>query len=190
MPQIWTSDNSDAIARLKMQYSTSMCYPVYSISSHVTASPNHQCGRDTSLRTRADVAYCGTFGYELDVTKIPQQDRDAIPGQIEEFNKYNKLVRTGDQYRIGNMFEDNTWDSWMFVAKDKSEALFEFIQVLGRPNERSRRIKLKGLDPNKYYFEESKPEIKLSGAALMNCGINIGGIWGDYQSRILHFMEA
>ena len=97
----------------------------------------------------------GTFGYELDVTKIPQQDRDAIPGQIEEFNKYNKLVRTGDQYRIGNMFEDNTWDSWMFVAKDKSEALFEFIQVLGRPNERSRRIKLKGLDPNKYYKDSS-----------------------------------
>ena len=96
-------------------------------------------GRNTPFKTRGHVAMVGTFGYELDVTRIPQEDRDAIPPQIEEFNKFNKLVRTGDHYRIGNMFEDNTWDAWEFVAKDKSEALFEFVQVLGRPNERSRR---------------------------------------------------
>ena len=132
----------------------------------------------------------GTFGYELDVTRIPQEDRDAIPGQIAEFMKYNALVRTGDHYRIGNMFEDNTFDAWEFVAKDKSEALFEFVQVLGRPNERSRRIKLKGLDPEAYYCSEDKPDVKLSGAALMNCGINIGGLWGDYRSLVIHFIRA
>ena len=97
----------------------------------------------------------GTFGYELDVTRIPEADRNEIPGQIEMFKKYNPLIRTGDQYRIGNMFEDNMWDAWMFVAKDKSEAVFTFVQVLGRPNYRSRRIKLKGLDPVKRYTQTS-----------------------------------
>ncbi len=189
-PQIWCSDDTDAIERLKIQYGTSMCYPCSAMGAHVSDCPNHTVGRNTPFSTRGHVAMVGTFGYELDVTRIPQQDRDAIPGQIKEFNKYNKLVRTGDQYRIGNMFEDNTWDSWMFVAKDKSEALFEFIQVMGRPNYRSRRIKLKGLDPDRYYYQEDKPEEKLSGAALMSCGINIGGLWGDYQSKIIHFIAV
>lgn len=137
----------------------------------------------------------GTFGYELDVTRIPQEDRDMIPAQIDEFKKYNPLVRTGDHYRIGNMFEDNTWDAWMFVAKDKSEALFEFVQVMARPNMRSRRIKLKGLDPDAYYYEESEPDKLISGAALMNAGINCAKAWGadgisgDYSSKILHYIK-
>ena len=94
------------------------------------------------------------------------------------------------------MFEDNTWDAWMFVSKDKTDALFEFVQVLARPNERSRRIKLKGLDPDAYYYEESEPDKKISGAALMNAGINIAKIWGadgisgDFSSKILHFIKA
>ena len=194
-PQIWCSDDTDAIERLKIQYGTSLCYPCSAMGAHVSDCPNHTVGRNTPFATRGHVAMVGTFGYELDVTKIPQEDRDAIPGQIAEFNKYNKLVRTGDQYRIGNMFEDNTWDAWMFVAKDKSDALFEFVQVLARPNERSRRIKLKGLDPNAYYYEESDPETLLSGAALMNCGINVAkiwnadGMWGDFTSKILHFIR-
>ena len=189
-PQIWCSDDTDAVERLKIQYGTSMCYPCSAMGAHVSDCPNHTVGRSTPFATRGHVAMVGTFGYELDVTRIPQEDRDAIPGQIAEFNKFNSLVRTGDHYRIGNMFEDNTFDAWEFVAKDKSEALFEFVQVLGRPNERSRRIKLKGLDPGAYYCREDKPEVKLSGAALMNCGINIGGLWGDYRSVIIHFIRA
>ena len=189
-PQIWCSDDTDAIERLKIQYGTSMCYPCSAMGAHVSDCPNHTVGRSTPFTTRGHVAMVGTFGYELDVTKIPQSDRDAIPAQIAEFNKYNALVRTGDHYRIGNMFEDNLWDAWEFVAKDKSEALFEFVQVMCRPNERSRRIKLKGLDPEAYYYEESTPEVKHSGAALMQCGVNIGGLWGDYQSKIMHFIKA
>ena len=188
-PQIWCSDDTDAVERLKIQYGTSMCYPCSAMGAHVSDCPNHTVGRSTPFSTRAHVAMVGTFGYELDVTKISQEDRDSIPAQIAEFNRYNTLVRTGDHYRIGNMFEDNTWDAWMFVAKDKSEALFEFVQVLGRPNERSRSVKLKGLDREAYYYEESNPDVLLSGAALMQCGINIGGIWGDYQSKILHFIK-
>lgn len=195
-PQIWCSDDTDAIERLKIQHGTSMCYPCSAMGAHVSDCPNHTVGRNTPFKTRGHVAMVGTFGYELDVTRIPQEDRDAIPAQIEEFNKFNKLVRTGDHYRIGNMFEDNTWDAWEFVAKDKSEALFEFVQVLGRPNERSRRIKLKGLEADAYYYEENEPDKKISGAALMNAGINIAKIWngdglyGDFCSKILHFIKA
>ena len=195
-PQIWCSDDTDAIERLKIQHGTSLCYPCSAMGAHVSDCPNHTVGRNTPFSTRGHVAMVGTFGYELDVTKIPQEDRDAIPQQIEEFNKYNTLVRTGDHYRIGNMFEDNTWDSWMFVAKDKSQALFEFIQVMARPNERSRRIKLKGLDENAFYYEESNPEVKISGGALMNAGINVAKIWnadnmwGDFSSKIMHFIRV
>lgn len=194
-PQIWCSDDTDAIERLKIQHGTSMCYPCSAMGAHVSDCPNHTVGRNTPFKTRGHVAMVGTFGYELDVTKIPQEDRNMIPAQIEEFNKFNTLVRTGDHYRIGNTFEDVTWDAWMFVSKDKKEALFEFVQILARPNERSRRIKLKGLDPNAYYYEESDPEFKLSGAALMNAGVNVAKIWnaddmwGDFQSKILHFIK-
>jgi len=93
------------------------------------------------------------------------------------------------------MFEDNTWDAWMFVAKDKSEALFEFVQVMARPNERSRRIKLKGLEAEAYYYEENTPDELISGSALMNAGINVAKIWngdgiyGDYASKILHYIK-
>ena len=195
-PQIWCSDDTDAIERLKIQHGTSMCYPCSAMGAHVSDCPNHTVGRNTPFKTRGHVAMVGTFGYELDVTRIPQEDRDAIPAQIEEFNKFNKLVRTGDHYRIGNMFEDNSWDAWEFVAKDKSEALFEFVQVLGRPNERSRRIKLKGLEADAYYYEENEPDKKISGAALMNAGINIAKMWngdglyGDFCSKILHFIKV
>lgn len=195
-PQIWCSDDTDAIERLKIQHGTSMCYPCSAMGAHVSDCPNHTVGRNTPFKTRGHVAMVGTFGYELDVTRIPQEDRDAIPAQIEEFNKFNKLVRTGDHYRIGNMFEDNTWDAWEFVAKDKSEALFEFVQVFGRPNERSRRIKLKGLEADAYYYEENEPDKKISGAALMNAGINIAKMWngdglyGDFCSKILHFIKV
>lgn len=189
-PQIWCSDDTDAIERLKIQYGTSLCYPCSAMGAHVSDCPNHTVGRNTPFETRGNVALVGTFGYELDVTRIPQQDRDMIPRQIENFNKYNSLVRTGDHYRIGNVFSDNTWDAWIFAAKDKSEALLEYVQVLGRPNEHSRRIKLKGLDENAYYYEESAPDVKLSGALLMNAGINIANLWGDYQSRLYHFIRA
>ncbi len=187
-PQIWCSDDTDAIERLKIQHGTSICYPVSAMGAHVSDCPNHTVGRSTPFATRGDVAMVGTFGYELDVTRIPQEDRDAIPGQIAEFNKYNPIIRTGDQYRIGNMFEDTTWDAWMFVAKDKSEALFTFVQVLGRPNYPCRRVKLKGLDPDVKYRNEMTGEIH-SGSALMNAGVNVA-VDGDFKSVKMHFVRV
>ena len=186
-PQIWCSDDTDAIERLKIQHGTSICYPASAMGAHVSDCPNHPVGRSTPFATRGNVAMVGTFGYELDVTRIPQQDRDAIPAQIAEFNKYNPIVRTGDQYRIGNVFEDNMWDAWIFVAKDKSEAVFTFVQVLGRPNYRSRRIKLKGLDSNASYKNMETGEIH-SGNVLMNMGIFVK-LDGDFTSKVVHFVK-
>ena len=187
-PQIWCSDDTDAIERLKIQHGTSICYPASAMGAHVSDCPNHTVGRSTPFATRGNVAMVGTFGYELDVTRIPQEDRDAIPGQIAQFNKYNPIIRTGDQYRIGNVFEDNMWDAWMFVAKDKSEAVFTFVQVLGRPNYRNRRVKLKGLDPKAMYRNEENGEIH-SGSALMNAGIFME-IHGDFSSKVVHFVKV
>lgn len=186
-PQIWCSDDTDAIERLKIQHGTTICYPASAMGAHVSDCPNHTVGRSTPFSTRGNVAMVGTFGYELDVTRIPQEDRDAIPGQIAEFNKYNPVIRTGDQYRIGNVFEDNMWDAWIFVAKDKSEAVFTFIQVLGRPNYRGRRIKLKGLDPKSAYKNMETGEV-LNGCALMNSGIFIS-LDGDFKSKTVHFVK-
>lgn len=186
-PQIWCSDDTDAIERLKIQHGTSICYPASAMGAHVSDCPNHTVGRSTPFSTRGNVAMVGTFGYELDVTRIPQEDRDAIPAQIAEFNKYNPIIRTGDQYRIGNVFEDNMWDAWIFVAKDKSEAVFTFVQVLGRPNYRSRRIKLKGLDPKSAYKNMETGEV-LNGCALMNSGIFVS-LDGDFKSKTVHFVK-
>ena len=130
----------------------------------------------------------GTFGYELDVTRIPQEDRDAIPAQIEEFNKFNKLVRTGDHYRIGNMFEDNSWDAWEFVAKDKSEALLEYVQVLKEPSVFLHRVRLAGLEKGCYYRHEETGKV-YSAEVLMNSGFDIPSLWGDFQSYIAHFIK-
>ena len=187
-PQIWCSDDADAIERLKIQHGTSICYPVSAMGAHVSDCPNHTVGRSTPFSTRGNVAMVGTFGYELDVTRISRQDRDAIPAQIVEFNKYNPIIRTGDQYRIGNVFEDNMWDAWIFVSKDKSEAVFTFVQVLARPNYRRRRIKLKGLDSGAMYRNMESGEVH-SGSALMNAGIFLE-LQGDFSSKVIHFVKS
>lgn len=187
-PQIWTSDDTDAIERLKIQYGTSLCYPASAMGAHVSDCPNHVLGRTTPFATRGNVALVGTFGYELDVTRIPQEDREAIPGQIAKFHRFNPLMRKGDQYRLGNLFEDNSFDAWMFVSKDKTEALFTFVQVLGRPNYPSRNIKLRGLAPNKRYRVEETGQVA-TGKTLMEAGIFVS-LYGDFASQTLYLSEV
>ncbi len=187
-PQIWTSDDTDAIERLKIQYGTSLCYPASAMGAHVSDCPNHVLGRTTPFATRGNVALVGTFGYELDVTRIPQEDREAIPGQIAKFHRFNPLMRKGDQYRLGNLFEDNSFDAWMFVSKDKTEALFTFVQVLGRPNYPSRNIKLRGLALNKRYRVEETGQVA-TGKTLMEAGIFVS-LYGDFASQTLYLSEV
>ena len=187
-PQIWCSDDTDAIERLKIQEGTSMVYPLSTIGAHVSDCPNHTVGRSTPFETRGYVALAGTFGYELDVTKISEEDRNLISQQVQLYHKYNDLVRKGDYYRLENYSENHLFDAWEVVSKEKDEVLVTYIQVLGRPNYHSRRIKLKGLDRNKMYENKETGEI-LSGAALMNAGINLTGIYGDFKGKLIYYKQ-
>lgn len=187
-PQIWASDDTDAIERLKIQHGTSIVYPVSAIGAHISDCPNHTVGRVTPFETRGLVALSGTFGYELDVTKISQEDRDMIPKQVEMYHKYNHLIRTGDLYRIGNVFENPEYDCVEYVSKDKSEVLVIYVQVLNRPFHHSRRIRLKGLQKDNYYRNEETSDV-YSGTALMNGGVLIKGLWGDFKAKLMHFVK-
>ena len=185
-PQIWCSDDTDAIERLKIQEGTSIVYPLSAMGAHVSDCPNHTVGRTTPFETRGHVALAGTFGYELDVTRIPEKDREMIPAQVEMYHKYNDLVRRGDYYRIENFSENHGFDSWEVVSKDKKEVLVTCVQVLGRPNYHSRRIKLKGLEEDVIYKIEETGEV-ISGGALMYAGINVS-LYGDYSSKLIHLI--
>ena len=188
-PQIWCSDDTDAIERLKIQEGTALIYPLSSMGAHVSDCPNHTVGRVTPFETRGYVALAGTFGYELDVTRIPKEDRNMIPEQVAMYYKYNDLVREGDYYRIASYAENHYFDCYGVVSKDKKEALYTFVQVLNRPNYHSRRIKLKGLEPEKTYRIEGE-ENTYTGELLMKAGINIQNLWGDFQGRLIHLVEA
>ncbi len=191
-PQIWASDDTDAIERLTIQRGTAMLYPLSSIGAHVSDCPNHIVGRSTSFETRGYVALAGTFGYELDVTRIPEDDRKMIPAQVAMYHKYNDLVREGDYYRIANICDTNEFDAWMVTSKDKKEALVTYIQVRGAANIRSRIITLKGLDPDAVYVLENSGEgdapcKEFYGDELMNIGFVTDKIWGDGSGRLYHF---
>lgn len=184
-PQIWCSDDTDAIERLKIQEGTALIYPLSAMGAHVSDCPNHTVGRTTPFKTRGDVALAGTFGYELDITKISEEERNRIPEQIAAYHKYNDLVRTGDYYRIASYRENGYYDCYMVVSKDKREALVTFVSVLNRPNYKSRRIKLQGLNPA-YRYRIEGTELTLYGDTIMNAGINAANPWGDYQSALIH----
>jgi len=188
-PQIWCSDDTDAIERLTIQEGTALIYPLSAMGAHVSDCPNHAVGRVTPFETRGYVALAGTFGYELDVTKIPEEDRNMIPDQVAMYHKYNDLVRTGDYYRIASYRENRMYDCYMVVAKDKSEALVTFVQVMGRPNSHSRRILLKGLCPDKKYRIEGENRTYL-GSTLMQAGILVENMWGDYKGKLIHIVEV
>ena len=186
-PQIWCSDDTDAIERLSIQEGTELIYPLSTMGAHVSDCPNHTVGRTTPFMTRAHVALAGTFGYELDITKISDEERMVIPEQVALYHKYNDLVREGDYYRIASYRENGLYDCWMVVAKDKSEALVTYVQVLGKPNVHSRKIKLLGLDEAADYRLDGTDKV-YGGDLLMNAGLLIEKMCGDYMSRLYHFV--
>lgn len=185
-PQIWCSDDTDAIERLEIQEGTALIYPLSTMGAHVSDCPNHTVGRVTPFETRGIVALAGTFGYELDVTKIAKEERDMIPAQVAMYHKYNDLVRRGDYYRIASYSQNHKFDCWEIVSEDKKEVLVTFVQVLNRANFKSRRIYLKGLSANKTYRLEGE-DICYSGEALMYAGLQIENPWGDFKAKLLHF---
>ncbi|MDE6363202.1 MAG: alpha-galactosidase [Lachnospiraceae bacterium] len=194
-PQIWCSDDADAIERLEIQEGTALIYPLSTMGAHVSDCPNHTVGRVTPFETRGIVALAGTFGYELDVTRIPKEDRDMIPAQVAMYHKYNDLVREGDYYRIASYAQNHKYDCWQVVSEDKKESLVTFVQVLNRANFKSRRILLKGLDAEKAYqvvFEnDDEIEDKLySGDTLMKAGLLVPSLRGDFRARLISLRQA
>ena len=135
------------------------------------------------------MALAGTFGYELDVTKIPEEDRKMIPEQTKMYHKYHELVREGDYYRIASYRENHLYDCWAVAAKDKREVLVTYVHVLSTPNAHSRRIFLQGFDPEAVYALEGTEE-KYTGEMLMKCGFLVKGFWGDFRSKLYHFMKV
>ncbi len=188
-PQTWTSDDTDAVERLKIQYGHSMVYPLNAIGSHVSTIPNHQVGRRTPIETRANVAYTpietranvayfGTFGYELDITKLTEEDQQKVKEQVAFFKANRHLLHTGDFYRLLNPFESNE-TAWMVVSQDQKEAIVGYYKVLAKPNEKYNRLKLNGLDPNKLYTVNGRNSSHY-GDELMNIGILLNQ---DYTDR-------
>lgn len=150
-PQTWTSDDTDANERTKIQYGTSMVYPIVSMGSHVSAVPNHQLNRETSLATRANVAYFGTFGYELDLNLLSEREIAQVKKQVQFMKDYRELIQVdGDFYRLLSPFEGNE-TAWMVVSQDRKNAVAAYYQCLNQVNGPWIRLKLQGLREDALY---------------------------------------
>lgn len=198
-PQAWTSDDTDAVERCKIQYGTSLVYPVSSMGSHVSAVPNHQVLRNTSLKMRADVAYFGTFGYELNPNSLTEAEREAIKKQTAFMKEHRSLIQYGTFYRLQSPFAGNEM-AWMVVSEDKKEAIVGWYRFLEPINIGYRSVRLQGLDP-KLPYQISNMEMALYGDELMQAGLIVSDVAsgqnpeqyngenGDFQSR-LYLLKA
>ena len=182
MPQTWTSDNTDAIERLKIQFGTSMVYPNASIGCHVSAVPNHQVDRITPIETRGVVAMSGNFGYELDITKLPESEKEIIKEQVKLYKEIRETIQFGKCYRLSSPFENNDI-AWMFISKDCEEIIVSFVRTLAKPNSKFISLKLVGLDESSKY-EILGENIRVGGDELMNIGLNVPELKGDYQAKM------
>lgn len=188
MPQTWASDNTDAVCRLKIQYGTSLVYPASSIGAHVSTVPNHQVGRITSLDTRGYVAMSGNLGYELDLTKLSEEEKDFIKHQVKLYKEIRQLIQFGIFFRVLSPFDGNE-AAWNFVAKHQEEIAAYYFKVLSQPAAAIRILKFKGLNPNYLYKNVDTGEV-FGGDELMNVGITIPRIKKDFISLFWRFKRV
>lgn len=186
-PQIWCSDDTDAVERLEIQYGTSFAYPVSTMGAHVSVCPNHQTGRSVSMKTRGVVAMSGTFGYELDITKLSEEDKQTVKEQIEAFKKYYDLIQNGDYYRLTDDGRKSPFVAWEFVSADKKEALLNVVVLRTKANPILNTVYARGLEADMMYQVEGSQE-KFSGAALINGGYPIPVMGDDYQAVQIHLL--
>ncbi len=179
-PQIWCSDNTDAVDRVRIQYGTSFFYPVSTVGSHVSAVPNHQTGRSVSLRTRGIVAMAGTFGYELDPAKLSAKEREEIKEQIREYKKYAELIQNGDYYRLSDPFHD-PYGAWMFVSKDGRQALVSVVVLEIHGNMPVNYVHMKGLEADSLY-EDMDTKRCYYGSDLMEAGMPMPSAMEEYPT--------
>ena len=166
-PQAWCSDNTDAIDRIRIQYGTSYGYPISSIGAHVSAVPNQQTGRSVSISTRANVAYFGTFGYELDLNRITDEEFEEVRRQIGFMKEHRDLLQFGTFYRLRSPF-DADQAAWIVVSKDRKKAILGFYCLRGNINQLPGFLKLAGLDGDREYTMRGE---KYYGDELMNLGV-------------------
>lgn len=196
-PQAWTSDDTDAVERVKIQWGTSIVYPLSAMGAHVAAVPNHQVGRMTPLATRAAVAFFGVFGYELDPTQLTEQERREITEQVAFYKEHRELFQRGRFLRLVSPFEgQGNETAWMVVAADSRSAIAGYYRTLNRPNPARRRLRLRGLEPGLRYRVSGWPAdpyerpVERGGDELINAGLIVGADrWeapaqGDFWSRL------
>ena len=183
-PQIWCSDDTDAIERLKIQYGTSYFYPLSAMGAHVSVVPNHQANRITPIETRANVAMFGTFGYELDLNTLSEEEFGKVRSQIEFFKRYREIIHTGDFHRLVSP-DGNEQAAWMVVSRDRKTAIVGDYRILLTPNSRYMRLHLRGLDENAQYRVSCTGASSIDGAAftgaeLMRIGmVSSDGSYGE-----------
>ena len=177
-PQIWCSDNTDAIDRTRIQYGTSFAYPVSTVGSHISAVPNHQTGRVVPLHTRNVVAMAGTFGYELDLQVLNENAKQKIRSQIQNYHKYAELIQKGEYYRLSDPFCDEI-AAWAFVSEDQKEVLLNVVMLETHGNMPVNYVRLRGLCSDMIYENEQTGK-RYSGGALMEAGIPMPVESGEY----------
>lgn len=187
MPQSWTSDNTDAVERMKIQYGTSLAYPISSITAHVSAVPNHQTDRSTSLKTRGETAMSAVFGYELDLTKLSPEEKKQVKDQIISYQTIRPVIQYGHYYRLASPFEENI-AAWMFVSPKQDEAIVFLGRILASAQPAFHELYLMGLDDEALYQEQTSKRI-FSGAELMTVGLYFPDFQGDFQTELLHFKK-
>jgi len=179
MPQNWTSDDSEAIQRLTIQYGCSLVYPPSVMTCHVSAIPNHQVHRTAPLHTRGNVAMQGSFGYELDMDKMTAEDKAQVAAQVQEYKRYRQMILTGSQYRLLAPMGSNEC-AFEIVSEDKTTAILTYVKVLNDPNPPTTRLRLKGLDAAAQY---QGPDGRVyTGESLMNAGLNMPEMKEDFDS--------
>ena len=183
-PQIWCSDNTDAVDRLYIQYGTSFGYPSSAVGSHVSACPNHQTGRVTPLKTRGTVAVSGSFGYELDPARMSEEEKAEVREQIRGFHAVNGLVRNGDYYRLADPFAEDC-SAWAYVSEDGSEALISAVIMQNHGNMHNVFVKARGLTPGSVY-RDMRTGRMYAADALMDLGMPLAQPHGDAESYVFH----
>lgn len=183
-PEIWCSDNTDAKARLKIQYGTSFVYPVNTLESHVSVCPNHQTGRTVPIGTRGIVAMNGILGYELDPTLLDNKEKKACREQIRFYKEHYEIIACGDYYRLESPYENLYVTAWQHVSRDRKHSLVSMVITDREGNDAQRYVKLKGLDTKAYYQIEGL-EGRYSGAVLMNAGIPVPNDLNEYEGTVV-----
>lgn len=187
-PQIWCSDNTDAVDRVYIQYGTSFGYPLSVMGSHVSAVPNHQTGRKTDIHTRGVVAMTGAFGYELDLAKLSEEEKEQVRKQIATYHDVAPLITQGDHYRLSSPFEEE-FAAWMVVDKEKRRALLSVVVLDIHGNMPVIYVKLDGLAQDGIY-RDCESGKTYAGDALMSYGLPVPLRSGDYQAYQILFSRT